>query len=212
MFVKYPRTPHLSYSPGKTAGDKLLENEDCFKGKNVVVLEKLDGENTTITSKHCYAKSLDSIAHWSRDHVVRLQGNIAPLLPETLRLHGENVYATHTIAYKGLPDYYFLFGASQDEVFLSWEEVLKIASEYYFFYPKVIYQGKYDKGLIQSAWAQYKQEPLYCKEPEGYVIRNTESFLLDEFRENVAKYVRQNYVQVDQHWMFKNQKQNLLRS
>jgi hypothetical protein len=36
---------------------------------------------------------------------------------------------------------------------------------------------------------------------EGIVVRNTESFMYDNFSENVAKAVRKNHVTTDSHWM-----------
>ena len=45
--IKYPRTYHLPYSQSKT-DDKTLSNDDQFKGMEVVVTIKMDGENTTI--------------------------------------------------------------------------------------------------------------------------------------------------------------------
>jgi len=43
--VKYPRTPHLPWSEGASEDDIQLINAEMFEGKNVVVTEKLDGEN-----------------------------------------------------------------------------------------------------------------------------------------------------------------------
>jgi hypothetical protein len=36
---------------------------------------------------------------------------------------------------------------------------------------------------------------------EGYVLRRTDSFRFDEFTKYVAKYVRKNHVQTNEHWM-----------
>ena len=48
--MKYPRTYHLPWSPGTTADDKKLSGDwfDMYKGKEIVITEKLDGENTAI--------------------------------------------------------------------------------------------------------------------------------------------------------------------
>ena len=35
---------------------------------------------------------------------------------------------------------------------------------------------------------------------EGFVVRDIESFPIDEFSKHVAKYVRANHVQTDKHW------------
>lgn len=211
MSIKYPRTYHLPYSPEKASDDKKHPDDSMFKGKKVVVLEKLDGENATLTKEAYYARSLDTAAHWSRTYIKRLHASIAPLLPETLRLHGENLFATHSIAYTNLPDYFFLFNASNESYFLSWEEILNLCREYYMFHPHILYQGIYDRGLIENAWLSYKQQPLYSKETEGFVVRSQEGFAIEDFKNNVAKFVREGHVQTSEHWLIANQKQNKLR-
>ncbi|MCC0176340.1 hypothetical protein I4641_05035 [Waterburya agarophytonicola K14] len=39
---KYPRTPHLSFSPGVGGDDLKLDRNDLFENCQVVVTEKLD--------------------------------------------------------------------------------------------------------------------------------------------------------------------------
>ena len=55
--MKYPRTYHLPYSPGATKDDKKLQGEwfKYYKGKEIVITAKLDGENIHMTDKDCYA-------------------------------------------------------------------------------------------------------------------------------------------------------------
>jgi hypothetical protein len=44
-YYKYPRTYHLPHSPGITDDDKLMPNFMGFKDCEIVVTEKMDGEN-----------------------------------------------------------------------------------------------------------------------------------------------------------------------
>ena len=76
MKVKYPRTYHFEWSPGKTKDDKTLFDLSNFEGKNIVLTEKMDGENTTMMKDWYYARSLDSKDHPSRHWVKGLWGNI----------------------------------------------------------------------------------------------------------------------------------------
>ena len=69
MEYKYPRTFHLPWSPGCTSDDKVLKSVDHFVGKRVIVTEKMDGENTTISKNKIYARSIDSKDHESRHWV-----------------------------------------------------------------------------------------------------------------------------------------------
>ena len=50
--MKYPRTYHLPYSPGATKDDKKLQASwfEYYKGKEIVITAKLDGENTCFSS------------------------------------------------------------------------------------------------------------------------------------------------------------------
>ena len=66
--VKYPRTPHLPWSEGAAEDDIVSSDADMFTGMEVVVTEKLDGENTTMTSEKVHARSLDSRDHPSRHY------------------------------------------------------------------------------------------------------------------------------------------------
>ena len=50
---KYPRTVHLSYSKGYTSDDKVLKDESIFKDMEIVITEKMDGENTREYPKVC---------------------------------------------------------------------------------------------------------------------------------------------------------------
>src|SRR3990172_4379518 len=104
MKIKYPRTFHLPWSLGAADDDKmhtLTDIEEMFGGKEVIITEKMDGENTSIYSTgECHARSLDSGPHSSRDYVRGKARQLACLgFPEGWRLVGENLYAKHSIAY-----------------------------------------------------------------------------------------------------------------
>jgi hypothetical protein len=59
-YTKYPRTFHLPWSLGATSDDKVVPSVSHFEGRQVVVTEKMDGENTTLYRDHIHARSLDS--------------------------------------------------------------------------------------------------------------------------------------------------------
>ena len=109
QYYKYPRTPHLPWSQGASADDSLLKDSKLFEGQEVVITEKMDGENTTMYPDHIHARSIDSRHHPSRTWVKSLHGSIAHLIPQGWRLCGENLYAQHSIAYEGLKSYFYLF-------------------------------------------------------------------------------------------------------
>lgn len=64
---KYPRIPHLPWSRGNTADDILLDSLGEFSGlAEIIVTEKLDGENTTLHRDYVHTRSPDSGHHPSR--------------------------------------------------------------------------------------------------------------------------------------------------
>ena len=78
-------------------------------GREVVVTEKLDGENTTMYTDYIHARSLDSHHHPSRDWVKQLHGEIGYKIPVGWRVCGENMYARHSIVYYDLTTYFYGF-------------------------------------------------------------------------------------------------------
>jgi hypothetical protein len=69
----------------------------------------------------------------------------------------------------------------------------------------MLYRGKFDEDAIRACWTGRSQ---FGPEQEGYVVRNTSSFLLRDFEQNVAKFVREGHVQTDKHWMHQKMEKN----
>lgn len=53
--VKYPRTPHLPWSPGASEEDLVADTVTGFLGRRVIVTEKMDGEKATLYADHYHA-------------------------------------------------------------------------------------------------------------------------------------------------------------
>ncbi|MBT4140719.1 MAG: RNA ligase family protein [Candidatus Latescibacteria bacterium] len=120
--IKYPRTPHLPWSQGQSRDDQVLSTTQHFEGKEVIVTEKMDGENTTMYHDHIHARSTTSSPHPSRDWVKKLWSQIQFNIPKGLRVCGENVFAKHSIHYRALPSYFLVFAIFEENVCLSWKE------------------------------------------------------------------------------------------
>lgn len=121
--IKYPRTPHLMWSESISADDKRLKSIDHFYGKEIIMSEKMDGENSNLMRNCIYARSLDGIDHISRHWVKGLWGNIKHEIPEDWRICGENLYATHSVHYTNLETYFNVFSIwNENNVCLSWNE------------------------------------------------------------------------------------------
>lgn len=197
-YVKYPRTYHLPWSGNMNEDDRMLLDLSAFKGQDIVVTEKLDGENTTMYNDYIHARSLDSRHHYSRDWIKNFwQQNVGYNLPKGWRVCVENMWATHSIKYTSLPSYCMGFSVWNDQnICLSWKEtqdwfeLLNITSV------PILYTGKFE---------DFKHPQLDWTQHEGYVMRLASEFSYRDFRTSVAKYVRKNHVQTVKHWMFGQQ-------
>lgn len=211
---KYPRTFHLPWSEGQSDDDKThtIETvEKMFGNKEIVVTEKMDGENFSAYSDGtCHARSLDSGPHPSRSYVKAKLKEIGCLLPLGWRIMGENLYATHSIEYKELPDYFILFNiADQNNMALSWNEIEEWGELLEVPVVKVLWRGVWNAEDIKKL---YPFKSFYgAKIPEGYVVRDAGRFPMDDFTNHVAKFVRKHHVQTDQHWMQKTVVPNIIK-
>ena len=199
---KYPRTFHIPGSPGATSDDKILSNLNHFEGKEVVITEKMDGENTTLYPDYIHARSLDSNNHPSRDWVKQFQGKIGYKIPNGLRICGENVFATHSIKYNKLPSYFLVFSIWECDTCLSWEETAYFCQELELHTVPVLYKGIFEEQKLIEKF--FSGNSSYGGEQEGFVIRLARGFNQAEFSKSIAKYVRPNHVQTDTHWMQKS--------
>ena len=203
---KYPRTVHLSYSKGYTSEDKVLKDESIFKDMEIVITEKMDGENTTIYNDYYHARSIDS-KH--QEYHSYLLSNILPkiqyLIPEGVRICGEYLYAEHSIHYDNLKDYFLMFSVWNKDICLSWEDTKEYAKLLGLTLVPELYVGKYDEKFVKEI-----AKKVVENNGEGIVIRNIESFKYENFSKNIAKYVRENHVQTDKHWTQQSIKKNNL--
>lgn len=216
MRHKYPRTYHLPWSLGATDDDKMLASVDHFKGCEIVVTEKLDGENTSMYRDHIHARSIDSKHHPSRVWVKALHGRIKHEIPEGWRICGENMYAKHSIHYRFLPSYFFVFAVyNEQNVCLSWDDTLEICGILGLETVPVLYRGQWDQGVVKSCWtarSYFSDEGRRFDPQEGYVVRVAAAFPYDQHADKTAKFVRTDHVQTSEHWMQEEVVPNLLRT
>lgn len=214
-YFKYPRTFHLPWSPGVNRDDQILVSVDYFRGQQVIVTEKLDGENTSMYSDHFHARSLDSRHHPSRAWVKTLHGGIKHEIPSGWRICGENLYARHSIHYRGLPTYFFVFAVyDATNTCLSWDEATRHAAMLGLQTIPVLYRGPWDEDAVKACWTG---RSVFDAEQEGYVVRIAKAFSYDDqhpggFSRFAAKYVRAGHVRTDDHWLRAPLVPNLLKT
>lgn len=196
-YVKYPRTYHLPWSPGIHNDDRVIRSLDRFVGQRVIVMEKLDGENTTLYTRYCHARSVDSKNHPSRNYAKAIHGQIAHDIPEGWRVCSENMYAKHSIHYKNLKGYLYGFAIwNERNMCLPWDLTAEWLTLLGLPYPDILYDGMWDETRIKALWTDKDWETK-----EGYVVRIADGYHYGEFRETCAKFVRKGHIQTTQHWM-----------
>lgn len=224
-YVRYPRTYHLPWSPNLINDDRMMKSTEGLQGKRVIVMVKMDGENTSMYNDYCHARSLEYEAHPSRNLVKALHGRIAHDIPEGWRVNVENLFAKHAIHYQYLADIALLFAIwNTHNHILSWDETCEWGALLGLTTCPVIYDGMYDEELFQSGLLKpfktsEKDEngnPVYRYEGdvmEGYVVRDAGSFHYRDFRKNVGKYVRKGHVpEHGGHWKRRMVTPNKVRS
>ncbi len=210
--VKYPRTFHLPYSLKKGQDDKVLATEEAFRGKRVVVTEKMDGENTTIYADYLHARSIDSDWDESKRWLDRLRTYIAQDIPLGWRICGENLFYKHTIHYTNLDTLFYVYSVwNEQNECLSWPQTMEWCRLWNLHTIPVIYQGIYAKEAILQAFVAYKKQVAYPV--EGFVVRPSEGFAFDAFKESVAKFVDDSFViHTTKHWKYDVKELNQLKN
>lgn len=220
---KYPHTPYLPFSPTIESIDdydketKLIFDESNFDGKTFVATIKMDGESCSMYRDHIHARSLDSRHHESRSYVKQLHSRIRHIIPQGWRICGENLYAIHSIAYDDLEDYFLVFSIWDDNNdCLTWENTVMYAKRLGLKTVQTIrpflnvdYDSN-DNFTIENV-EKLKVDTNVLIGKEGFVIRNADSFNYKDFESNLAKWVRPNHIQTDQHWMKKKVEKNKLK-
>lgn len=192
---KCGRTFHLPISPGATSDDKIMSALDGLMVEDLVVTEKMDGENTTIHAGGSHARSPDSRYHPSRDWLKAFASGVSPYLTADERIVGENVYARHSVAYDALPSYFLGFAWIVGDEIQSWDLAQARFKELGIQPVPTIYRGPYRAGLFEDL-----AQALDLTRQEGFVVRIADSFAEADMARRVGKYVREGHVQSEIHW------------
>ncbi len=204
---KYERTFHLPWSPGGTSDDKRMKDVSGLINTKIVLTEKMDGSNVCMETGGCFARTHSGPPdHPSFDAFKQLHSMCKSRIPKGIQVFGEWCYALHSIPYDRLPGSYFLMFGIRDlysNKWLSWEEVEIWAEELQV--PTVPVLS--NSIEVESVSSLKMLTDILCKQPsvhgslrEGVVVRVYREFDNVEFPNLVAKCVRSDHVQTDQHW------------
>ena len=211
--TKYPRTYHLPWSPGATSDDKKLApgwfENNGWKDAEIVITEKLDGENTCFTNLDVYARShgAPTRSPWTRNLWDKdgLLWKIKDKIGDSELVYGENLFGEHSIHYNKLPAYFFVFAVREIEecdCWYGWDDVVTTAEILKIPTVPVLWRGGIEsEEQLKQLVDEFMAEPsTYGDTKEGVVIRKAREFDNDEFSKCVCKYVRANHVQTNEHW------------
>jgi hypothetical protein len=206
MYTKYPSTPHLPFSPGMQRDDTRISSLNSLEGREIIITEKLDGENSNMYADHIHARSIDSRHHPSRDWVKNFWNSIRMDIPDGVRICGENVYARHSVSYNNLETYFYGFSVWENDRCMSWDDTLEFFELLGITPVPMIYRGVFDVKTVEQIANNFDVE-----NKEGFVVRVAGDFSYNQFDTHVAKWVRAGHVQTDKHWMHSQVKPNQLK-
>ena len=198
---KYSRTYHFSFSPGTTSDDRIAKDWEDILANELLMTEKLDGENTCLKESGVYARShaAPTVSPWSVK--MRELWEYHKNALGDLEVFGENLYAIHSIEYERLDSYFYIFAIRQEDEWLSWDEVEFYAGVLDIPTVPVVERGVFtEKEIKEKIAAEMENGSRFGGECEGFVFRNAGNFHVDDFAKNVLKYVRKNHVKTDEYW------------
>lgn len=199
--MKYGRTYHFPFSPGATNDDKIQHDWEKILEYELVMTEKLDGENTCLKTSGVYARShaAPTSSPWSRN-MLDIWNRVRNSLGN-LEIFGENLYGIHSIEYNNLENYFYVFAIREEDKWLSWDEVKLYAEALDLPVVPEIKVKKFEKNeILKTIKEELEKGSRLGGECEGFVFRTVKGFTTEEFPQNVLKYVRENHVQTDEHW------------
>lgn len=203
MSQKYPRSPHLPWSPGGTNDDRRLASVEHFLGEPLILTEKMDGSNVCLEACQVFARShVAAPKHPSFDALKSLHAAVKRFIPEGVQIFAEWCYAKHSIGYTALPHYLLVFGVRTGSQWASWSEVQLWAQELQVPTVPLLLEVTFEPAAeLQKHVELFASAPSLCGgDREGVVVRLAREFSDAEFPRAVAKHVRKDHVQTDDHW------------
>jgi len=198
MSAKFPRIPHLPFSPGATPDDERIADLYSLMDCPLVLTEKMDGANAAMTSETVYARSHSGPARGRMfDELKAHHAAVRHMIPESHSIFVEWCHAVHTVEYENRDDVpfpqLFVIGARDDETgtWGSWETLYQWAGklgcdvvpkiEVHVFTTPEELEGRVKMAATQpSYWGPRR---------EGVVVRLLDEFSDEDFGICVAKFV-----------------------
>lgn len=223
--IKFPRISHFPFSPQAVANqsrdDKIgIKGWDKYLRRHgYVTFEKMDGSNVCLTREGVFPRGSGVLAPETYDWLKAEHNKIKHKIPTNYRIYGENMYAVHSVEYKELKSYFYMF-AVFDMEYLRWLSPLKMSDiAMGIGFPTSI---KSFGGLWEHTGAtmekdferEYRvtttRDDEYQRDMEGWVVWTNYDIPVHMFDKMVFKWVREGHVQTDEHWTRKWKKATLV--
>lgn len=207
--MKFPRTYHLPWSPGKGKDDKVHESVDFLLNRPIVITEKLDGENQCWSYTDFHLRSEDSKGGALRSFAKGYWASIRYLLQPGYFYFVEDISNVHSIEYADMTNKLFLIAVCDTiepntMTWLSWEDTEYEAKRIEIPTVPRLNRGEiFTKEQLEittrtiSTFASSRLGKFIGM--EGIVARPEAHFT--DWTTNTAKYVRPNHVKSSDHWV-----------
>lgn len=219
--MKFPRTYHLPWSPGKGKDDKVHAQVPFLLNRPIVITEKLDGENQCWTYSDFHLRSEDSKGGALRSFSKGYWASIRHELIPGYFYFVEDISNVHSIKYPDMSNKLFLIAICDTiepntMTWLSWHDVEYEATRIGLPTVPVLHIGEHSTiqqlitnlatlhptslgGNIEWTPGLISKRVPEEYQMEGVVVRQAKHF--DDWTAYTAKYVRKNHVQSDSHWL-----------
>ncbi len=202
---KYNRTLHLPWSPGGTSDDKRLGSVEHLLNKPLVLTEKMDGSNVCLEARACYARSHGGApSHPSFDAFKAFHASVKSRVGSKTQIFGEWLYARHSIGYTKLPGHFLVFGVRDfgSMAWATWDYVAVVAEEIGTpTVPVLATVTVRSAKELENLTTKLAGAAGVCGgDREGVVVRVAGTFSDQKFELSMAKWVRADHVQTDDHW------------
>lgn len=209
MFYKFPSTPYIEFDKKTVRKDKVLSRNEIeiILNKEIILEEKIDGANLGISFSEDGKLLLQNRGsylyppfegQWKilQQWIKRYEEKMFDSLTNEFVLFGEWCYATHTIYYDSLPDWFVGFDIfeKKTEKFLSTEKRNTIMRNIGISIVPMLGRGFFSLDDLRMTFCTSKFGTNIC---EGIYIRQEEGDYLN-YR---AKIVRNDFSQnIGEHW------------
>ena len=206
--TKYFRSYHFPFSKSSTSDDRISKDYSFLENKEIIITEKLDGQNNSICKGGVYARSHAEYSNHKWDKVIwDIHARIGHQLDEETYIFGEGMGGIHSIEYKGLSSYFYVFGVRVGNEWLKWDDVCLHADMLELPTVPVLARGTFsdikaevERHVIQPSTLEGVDTITKREEMEGVVVRTTCGFTQEESHKHLLKHVRAGHVNTGDHW------------